>query len=211
MKLAFLHVGQDPQWAKIMVASVRRFVDCEALQLTDMDTNAIEGCTPVRRVFDGSKQVEVAANGWTTGSTNLTMFKMEHLANLEGDILILDTDIIVQKDISKVFAFDFDVALTWRDGPIWADNGQDLAKIMPINCGVMFSRSPAFWQHCWEWSTEHPGGWYSDQFAVAANWRRFNVLRLNCDNFNHTPNSKDEDVSNRYVVHYKGKRKAWMC
>ncbi|MBK7515399.1 MAG: hypothetical protein IPI51_07265 [Betaproteobacteria bacterium] len=139
------------------------------------------------------------------------MFKMEHLANLEGDILILDTDIIVQKDISKVFAFDFDVALTWRDGPIWADNGQDISKIMPINCGVMFSRSPAFWKHCWEWSNEHPGGWYSDQFAVAANWRRFNVLRLNCDNFNYTPNAKTEDVSNRYIVHYKGNRKEWMC
>ncbi|MBK7515398.1 MAG: hypothetical protein IPI51_07260 [Betaproteobacteria bacterium] len=54
MKLAFLHVGQDQKWAQIMVASVRRFVDCEALQLTDMETNAIEGCTPVRRVFDAS-------------------------------------------------------------------------------------------------------------------------------------------------------------
>ena len=28
---------------------------------------------------------------------------------------------------------------------------------------------------------------------------------------NYTPNSKAEDVSSRYVVHYKGKRKAWMC
>lgn len=196
MKLAFLHVKQDPKWAEMMVASVRRFVDCEALQLTDMDTPAIEGCTPVRMEF---------------AHENLTMFKMEHLAKLDGDILVLDTDVIVQKDISKVFAFDFDVALTWRDGPIWSDDGQDLAKIMPINCGVMFSRSPEFWAHCIAWSKEHPGGWYSDQFAVAANWRRFNVLRLNCDNFNHTPNSKAEDVSNRYVVHYKGKRKAWMC
>ena len=195
MKLAFLHVNQDPKWAELMVASVRRFIDCEALQLTDIDTPLVSGCTAVRRQFDGE---------------NLTMFKMEHLSNIDGEILVLDTDIIVQKDISKVFAFDFDVALTWRDGPIWADNGQDLAKIMPINCGVMFSRSPAFWAHCLEWSKEHPGGWYADQFAVAANWRRFNVLRLNCDNFNHTPNTKAEDVSKRYVVHYKGKRKEWM-
>jgi hypothetical protein len=210
VKLAFLHVGQESKYAEMMVASVRRFGDIEALQLTDMDTPAIEGCTPVRRVFNGAP-TEPIANGWNAGGENLTMFKMEHLANLEGEILILDTDIIVQKDLSPVFSFDFDVALTWRDGPIWADNGQDLAKIMPINCGVMFSRSPDFWKHCLEWSREHPGGWYSDQFAVAANWRRFNVLRLNCDNFNHTPNSKAEDVSKRYVVHYKGKRKAWMC
>lgn len=195
MKLAFLHVNQDPKWAELMVASVRRFIDCEALQLTDIDTPLVSGCTAVRRQFDGE---------------NLTMFKMEHLSNIDGEILVLDTDIIVQKDISKVFAFDFDVALTWRDGPILSDSGQDLAKLMPINCGVMFSRSPAFWAHCLEWSKEHPGGWYADQFAVAANWRRFNVLRLNCDNFNHTPNTKAEDVSKRYVVHYKGKRKEWM-
>ena len=195
MKLAFLHVNQDPKWAELMVASVRRFIDCEALQLTDIDTPLVSGCTAVRRQFDGE---------------NLTMFKMEHLSNIDGEILVLDTDIIVQNDISKVFAFDFDVALTWRDGPIWSDSGQDLAKLMPINCGVMFSRSPAFWAHCLEWSKEHPGGWYADQFAVAANWRRFNVLRLNCDNFNHTPNTKAEDVSKRYVVHYKGKRKEWM-
>lgn len=195
MKLAFLHVNQDPKWAELMVASVRRFIDCEALQLTDIDTPLVSGCTAVRRQFDGE---------------NLTMFKMEHLSNIDGEILVLDTDIIVQKDISKVFALDFDVALTWRDGPIWSDSGQDLAKLMPINCGVMFSRSPAFWAHCLEWSKEHPGGWYADQFAVAANWRRFNVLRLNCDNFNHTPNTKAEDVSKRYVVHYKGKRKEWM-
>ena len=195
MKLAFLHVKQDPKCARMMVASVRKFTNCEALQLTDQDTPVVDGCTPVRMDF---------------AHDNLTMFKMEHLARLKGDSLVLATDIIVQRDISKVFAFDFDVALTWRDGPIWSDDGQDVAKIMPINCGVMFSRSPKFWEHCIEWSKQHPGGWYSDQFAVAANWRRFNVLRLNCDNFNHTPNSKAEDVSRRYVVHYKGKRKEWM-
>jgi len=195
MRAAFLHVNQDPKWAEVMAASVRRHMDCEILQLTDMDTPTVEGCTPIRREF-------------TDG--NLTMFKMEHLANLDGEVLVLDTDVIVQADISKVFGLPFDVALTWRDGPIWSDSGQDLAKLMPINCGVMWTRSPAFWKHCHAWAVEHPGGWYSDQFAVAANWRRFNVLRLHCDNFNHTPNTKAEDVSAKMVVHYKGKRKEWM-
>lgn len=196
MKLAFLHVGQDPELAYKMVASVRKFADCEALQLTDMETPAMDGCTPIRRDYDGE---------------NMTVFKLEHLANLDGELLILDTDLLVKRDITNIFQFDFDVALTWRDGPIWAEDGTDITKLMPINTGVMFSRSQRFWQVCFEWAKEHPGGWYSDQLAVSAQWRRFNVLRLNCDNFNYTPNSKSEDVSSRYVVHYKGKRKAWMC
>lgn len=196
MRLAFLHVNQDPTLAYKMVESVRRFADCEALQLTDMDTAAMEGCTPVRRVYDGE---------------NMTLFKLEHLASLPGDLLILDTDLIVQKDITKIFDFDFDLALTWRDGPIPDQDGNDITKLMPINTGVMFSRCQRFWQTCFEWSKEHPGGWYSDQLAVSAQWRRFNIMRLHCDNFNYTPKSKDEDVSSRYVVHYKGKRKAWMC
>jgi hypothetical protein len=82
---------------------------------------------------------------------------------------------------------------------------------MPINCGVMFSRSPAFWHACLEWCSGKDVGWYADQLAVAAVWKRFNVLRLHCDNFNYTPRSRDEDVSSRYAVHYKGKRKEWMC
>lgn len=196
MKVAFLHAGQDPKYALKMVASVRRHMDCEILQLTDGSTQAIEGCVTVRMP-------------WTDG--NPTLFKMRHLAEISGDVLILDTDVIVQADLSPVFKLPFDVALTWRPGPIWdRELGVDVTKAMPYNCGVMFSRRQQFWHECLDWCDGKELGWYADQLAVANVSPYWNTLKLHTDNFNYTPSRQDEDVSRRLVVHYKGARKDWM-
>lgn len=195
MKVAFLHARQDPKFAHFMLASVRRHMPAaELVHLTDEETPGIDGCRVVRGRWCG----------------NPMLLKMRHLSDLTGDVLALDTDVIVQADLSPVFYFPFDVALTWRDGPIWDQKGNDLTKIMPINCGVMFSRNPAYWAACLAWCARHDiQDWYADQLAVA-NVRGFDVLRLHCDNFNHTPLQKADDVSGKYAVHYKGKRKEWM-
>jgi len=195
MRVAFLHARQDPGYAQIMLESVRRHMDVECLQLTDDSTRELTGCS-VQRLPWGD---------------NPMIFKMQHLAQLTGDVLILDTDVVVQSDLSKVFAFPFDVALTWRDGPIYDPSGkQDVTKIMPFNCGVMWSRSQQFWHDCLMWCKDKPVGWYADQLAVAAVSPEYHTLRLHCDNFNYTPGSATEDVSMRLAVHYKGNRKAWM-
>jgi hypothetical protein len=36
------------------------------------------------------------------------------------------------------------------------------------------------------------------------------VLELEIDPYNYSPSSPYEDVSQHYVVHYKGPRKEWM-
>jgi hypothetical protein len=167
---------------------------CEIIQLTDMETPAIDGCSVVRAEW----------------IDNPMIFKMQRLADLEGDILALDTDVVVNADLSPVFAFPFDVALTWRDGPIYAPDGTEVTQLMPINCGVMFCRNPEFWKACLEWCNIHEvKEWCADQLAVPR-IQGFNVLRLHCDNFNYTPFKQHEDLSRRLVVHYKGERKAWM-
>ena len=197
MRVAFLHAGQDPKYAQVMVASVRRHMPgVEILQLTDETTPAIDGCAPVRLPWDGEEPM---------------FFKMAHLARLHGDVLALDTDVVVQADLSGVFTLPFDMAFTWRDGPIRGPGGQDIAKIMPINCGVMFQREPRFWLACMDWCQQHKcDHWCADQLAVAHNAIFWDVLRLHCENFNYTPNKRTEDVSQRLVVHYKGDRKEWM-
>ena len=196
MIVAFLHVGQQPTLANIMLQSVRRHMPgVECVQLTDTKTPAIEGCTVVREHWDG--------NG-------MNLWKMRRLAGLEGEVLVLDTDLIVQADLRGVFSLPFDVALTWRDGPIYDAEGQDITKVMPINTGVMWSRAPEFWRQCVSECEAHEyDGWYADQLSVARVARHFNVLRLHCDNFNFTPNRGDS-VAGRYVLHYKGKRKDMM-
>jgi len=191
----FLHARQDPTFAKLMLQSVRTYMADEGIvQLTDEETPSIDGCS-VKRL------------PWT--HLNPMIFKMEHLSKINPG-LVLDTDVIVQSDLRHVFKLPFDMALTWRDGPIRDPDGNDITKTMPINCGVMFHRSQAFWYDCLRWCEGRDPGWYADQLAVAAIAPRFNVLRLHTDNFNYTPKTKDEDVSMRLAVHYKGKRKEWM-
>jgi len=197
VKVAFLHAKQDPKYAVAMVASVKRHMPgVEVLQLTDDTTTAIEGCTAVRLPWNGEEPM---------------ILKMTHLSKLTGDILALDTDVIVQADVSGVFSLPFDVALTWRDGPIRGPKGEDITKLMPINCGVMFCRNPEFWHACIQLCMVHEiEHWCADQLTVPHVARQFNTLRLHCDNFNYTPNSKNEDVNGRLIVHYKGNRKEWM-
>jgi hypothetical protein len=196
MIVAFLHYGQDPKHAEAMVRSVRKHMDCVVAQWTDAETPKVEGADLVKR------------GNWD--KSNPMLFKMGFLIRQVGDALVLDTDVIVQADLSHVFSLPFDIGLTWRDGPIFDPDGNDLTRIMPYNCGVMFHRNPDFWRSCLEWCEGKPVGWYADQLAVAAVAPKFDTLRLHCDNFNYTPRKPDEDVSKRLAVHYKGKRKAWM-
>ena len=196
MRVAFLHARQSPKYADLMVASVQSVMPgVEILQLTDADTPTVDGCRALRMGWDHD---------------NPMIYRMQHLARLQGDVLVLDTDVIVQHDVSSVFDLTFDMALTWRDGPIYDPNGTDLTKIMPYNCGVMFQREPGFWLACLRWCEGKEVGWYADQLAVAAVAPQWNVLRLHCDHFNYTPRRADEDVTKRYVVHYKGNSRKLM-
>lgn len=198
MRVAFLHARQDPKYARLMVASVKLHMPgVSVMQWTDEETPVVDGVDNVLRMpWDGE---------------NPTIFRMQFLAAGVGDILCIDTDCIVQADLRPVFGLPFDVAFTWRDGPIFDGNKQDITKIMPVNCGVMFSRSAAFWKACLEWCDMHEvKEWCADQLAVPR-INGFDVLRLHCVNFNYTPFKQHEDLSKRLVVHYKGDRKAWMC
>ena len=195
MKVAFMHVGEDPKHALKMLDSVRYYMDCEILHLSNQETPEIAGTTTVRM---------------SQGEMGMTVFKLHLLESLTGDVLVLDTDVKVQADLGPVFGLPFDVALTWRDGPIMTEDGYDAAKLMPWNTGVVFTRTREFWRACQAWPEGKDIGWYSDQVAVAAVAPDFNVLRLHCENFNYTPKHREENTSKRLVVHYKGKRKDWM-
>ena len=192
MRIAFLHAKQNPKYADWMVAQAKSVVPgVELVQLTDA---SVAGCTVVRRHWDHD---------------NPMIFRMEHLARLSGDVLVLDTDVALQADVSPVFGLPFEMALTWRDGPILDKMGNDITKIMPFNCGVMFQKDPTFWEDCLAWCSGKDVGWYADQISVAMVAPTRNVLRLHCDQFNYTPRREDEDVSMRYAVHYKGNSR-WM-
>ena len=190
MKVAFLHAKQDPKYARLMIASVMEHMpNIDILHLTDSDTPALTSCIVIRRPWSHD---------------NPMIFKMEHLAELDGEILVLDTDVIVQRTLVDVFRFDFDMALTWRSKKIVDADGNDITQLMPYNCGVMFQRNKLFWKEALRFVSDKDVGWYADQLAVANLAPHFNVLKLHCDNFNYTPKSADDNLSSRYAVHYKG-------
>jgi lipopolysaccharide biosynthesis glycosyltransferase len=203
VKVGFLHVGANIGYAVRMVASVKRAMpDCEIVQMTDQQTPKIEGIDRlVRRHYD----VKAAC---------LMRFRMAHLADLSAsDWLILDTDIIVRKDVRDAFLPGFDAALTRRDHSIYTPDGQDVGKTLPYNAGVMFCRNPKFWFECGTHVQSLPDQfqrWWGDQMALVAIAPRFKVLELPCATYNYSPTYSDEDLSERAIVHYKGRRKPWM-
>lgn len=214
MTAAFLHVGPDLELPELLVASLKKAMPVtRVVQLSDVETARVPGVDDVvRRPWD---------------HTNLMTFRLEHYAALPADAryLLLDTDMIVQADVSSVFELDpsFDVAMHKRETtivvpPAWPDFPellhQDLAKIMPFNTGVIFARNARFWQVALEslrGLEARYHRWFGDQVAVriAVETGAFKVLELH-PAFNFTPNTEGEDVSRAYVVHYKGPRKAWM-
>jgi hypothetical protein len=210
---AFLHVGDDLSLPTLLVASLRKAMpSTRVVQLSDKTTAAVPGVDDtVRRDWDG---------------TRLMSFRLEHYAALpEASWLLLDTDMIVQADVSVVFEMDgrFDVAMHRREStivrpPAWEEFpellGQDLASFMPYNTGVIFSRSARFWAV----ARQRLAGlearyhrWFGDQVAVrmALETGDFRALDLH-PAFNYTPQEEHDDVRRAYIVHYKGKRKAWM-
>ena len=196
MIVAFLSVKESPRYAQAMIWAVRRHMpDAPIFQLADEDTPLVDGARAIRMPNDFD---------------HLTLFRMHHLSLLEGDVLCLDTDVIVQADLRPIFSFDFDVALTKRDHKVVDQEGRDLSKIMPYNTGVTFQRSGRVWGECLAAVKDCGFGWYSDQLAAAQLDKFYRVLKLNCDNFNHKPASADEDIAARYAVHYKGKARKFL-
>ena len=115
--------------AAALVRSVRRTMPgVEVVHLTDPDTKPIEGIDSVRCVEPEP----------------MAMMRFRHQSRVDGDWLFVDSDVLFQRDVRKVFDHPFDVAVTTRNwkhlraAPGFTDR-------MPFNTGVVFSRSRAFW------------------------------------------------------------------
>lgn len=200
MKVAFLHAGQDPTCARIMIGSVRRHMPgVEIIHMADDDCPQLpEADSCVRMPWSGLKD-------------DATVWRLKHLAAMDGEILSLDTDVVLQNNLGRVFDWDFDIAMARREGPIFSPNGIDLTKSMAFNTGIIWCRNNKVWSRCLEVLDESGDmGWYSDQWAANRVAHEFKFLKLHCDNFNYSPKAAGEDLSGRYAVHYKGNRKKWM-
>lgn len=213
MKVAFFHVGPDLTVPTKMVASCKAAMpETPVVQLTNRATPVVPGVDEVRR----GDQSDMHYNPW----------RMHCYAALEeGEWLLLDTDVVVNRDVAPIFTQNdtFGVAMLKRSHvpirglfPGFPElSSQTFAKWMPFNSGVVFSRSPKFWAECAVRVDGYTPRWrdrWGDQLAIAqtAASRKFAIGELQ-EPFNYTPRSpNDPEIKKVFIVHYKGPRKDWM-
>lgn len=203
--LAFVHVGIDNLLPRIMVAYARRAMpDARIVHLTDQETAPIIGVDEViRNDYDG---------------IHLMTFRLAQFACLRPcEVVFLDTDVIMEKDLGPLFSAGFDAALTRRNNVIRDPTGINAAEVMPYNTGVMLSKPSGWdlWYNAWKYCETLPDAtqrWWGDQYAIKAVAKAapLRILELPCDLYNYSPDREEEDLSERFIVHYKGQRKRWM-
>lgn len=211
MRVSVLHfeIGYEPHevvihraLARRLVESIRKHMDCEIVQMSD----------PVTPNFGADHVCRLNPKGmfWSD-------FVLTHRASQPPETLFLDTDCVVQEDLSKVFDNDFDVALTFKSSRFACFTDEKGVKhLMPFNGGVSFSRKPEFWSEILSnvrtMTEPLMRGWWGGQVTLSnlAQSGRYKVHVLDAERYNYTPKTPDEDLSDKAIVHYKGgHRKHW--
>lgn len=201
--IGFLYVDcGKPDYAAMaenMVQSVIEILpDAHIVQMTSPTTMSIPGI---------SQRVERVVR---KDNAPLMIYRLEHLANLpHEEMLLLDIDVVMQRDPWQVFDTAFDMCFTKRDRDVTVD-GKSIAAAMPYNIGVMFSRSQQFWREAHRYvqalSPEHQQ-WWGDQLAVKhlVDSGRYKIHEVSADPYNYSPLVPSEDVRRKFMVHWKGK------
>lgn len=150
--------------------------------------------------------------------------------------LLIDSDVLINKDPCAIFAQQFDIGLTWRREVTHA----------PFNGGAIFvsdgTNGTAFFKYaldCYQKIAAAPDitmlypndlrGWWGDQFALAATvgHRAYarkhsaglsvgsvRVLFFPCNDYNFTAPEGGHDptqLAGKFLIHYKGNRKGMQA
>lgn len=195
MRVVFVQYGEDIQYATMMVASCKRR-GYEVWQLADMAAPEVPGIDRIQREP-------------MSGPRNLWRYK--RLADLDGEYVSLDTDMLVASDISH--GFGGDVALSWRSPNLVVVDGEPIP--MPYNGGLVMVSNPAFIRECYaRMQAQDPkqSDWWGDQIALrdVAQSGAFAVRELRDTRWNFSPNGLGEIYDGALIYHFKGLRKRMM-
>lgn len=183
--------------ADMLVRSVRQHLpNVPITQFTDENSPAVYGIDRVARKKDAP----------------LPMLRSAHYADVSGDWLFLDTDIVIRGDVAHVFDSHFDVAVCDRN---WAHLPPTPDNLGKFNAGVVFSKNQKFWAAVHDYVKSNPqlhDDWFGDQKAIAsiAGGTEFKVTILPGMKYNYPPASETDKADGALVVHCKGDRKRWM-
>jgi len=217
--IVFFMVGdQIRPYADVMTSSalVASSGSVNFIQLSDKTTNPVPVATGIIRAEVGKDELMYLRQ----------RLYASYMQTAEHDSVLLDTDIMLQIDPASIFG-DWDVGLTLR-GEAESIN---MRKIIPFNEGVIFCRATEgarrFWSallHVYEQLPHCLRRWSGGQISLGILLRKYlesqegdlldvhgiRIKLLPKEIYNYAPESEDEDLSGRAIVHYHGPRKAWM-
>jgi hypothetical protein len=149
------------------------------------------------------------------------------LDSFDLPMVLIDSDVLVTRPLSDVFAQDFDVGLTWRE-----------VDTMPFNGGVLFLNNVrpdavrSFFKAVFDIYNArhlHRSKWFGDQTAIAefvglgveqvaaapqVTKEGVRVLFLPCETYNYSPENEMSAIrtplGDKAILHFKGARKALM-
>jgi hypothetical protein len=184
--------------ARIMIASVRKHMPvARIVQHSDMEYPQTDGVDEIRRRrFDGDH----IQRRWS------------HMQDMmrygRENVLSLDCDVVVKRDVIDVFEQDFDIAMCRTL------DRRDLV----FNAGVIFAKpsGAGFWAEVlYEYAADPAimDEWEGSQTALtrAADKSALKVRNLNFDIYNFTPNGPGVVPPTAQIVHYRGRRKRFMA
>ena len=147
--------------------------------------------------------------------------------DFESNVVLLDSDILINENLESLFDNEFDLALTIRDD-----------QEMPINGGIIYisKKNPEpvinFFEKLYVLYTEkyqEKSQWWGDQYALAdvigykentqfesgiIEIDNIKVLLLPCEIYNFSPNYESNldvyELKDKKILHFKGPRKQYM-
>jgi len=183
-----------------MVASIRKFLPAgtRIIQITNMDFPMVKSVDMAFRVPSKPDFID-----WAFGAL-IALGETFH-----DDILQIATDVLIQRDISEVFHWPYDIAAC----RYWLKERIDGAFCGDVNFihdgGIrvfrealsIYRKNPKYQDGC-------DGG--QKAFLEASNRPNFVVRELNPYYHCRTPENAQEDLSEASIIHFRGPRKAWM-
>jgi hypothetical protein len=199
VKVVFIQYGVNIEHASMMVQSCKK-LGYEVIQLSCHAAPEVKGVDEIHR--DAFKPGE-----------GRMLYRARRLTELKAPYVLLDTDMIVARDISD--GFGEDVALTWRPKHLIITKGEIGPIRMPYNGGVIFVSDHHFMIDCYEEMLKLPPNrqdWYGDQIALrdVAESGKYKVKELRDEVWNFCPDSFGHDIPGVRIYHFKGQRKAIM-
>ena len=217
MNFAFIHIYKDILFGKILTYSIKlHHPNSSVIQISDLNAKKIEDVDYIER------------KKFYYETIMYDFIKAQRdIINKYGPTVFLDADMIVLKPITEFFSIEnYEFSVTQRTEenkqlyftPVLHKEkfpeliGKKFGDEMPFNAGIYFCKNSDTLKYMLSIFNKLKSNyyeWYGDQLALRelVKINKFKIKIFNDYIYNYTPNTVDEDLSDKKVLHFKGKTK----